>query len=273
GEHFQRVIDALAERSGYSELAYAPVVPLGHSACATFPWNFAAWNPGRTLAVLSYHGDAPQTTLTGNGARRVEWGGRTIDGVPGLIVMGEYEWGDVGEKRLAPALDFMAQHPKTPLSLLADAGRGHFDYADHTVAYLAKFIEKAAALRLPANAPLDRTVVLNPIDPASGWRLDRWRKDEPPVAPAAPYADYRGDPATAFWTFDEEMARITEDIYAAQRGKKPQLLSVTDGNQPLEKGIGEPVSPRFLPESDGLTFHLHTAFLDVVPQDNGKATF
>ena len=34
---------------------------------ATFPWNFAAWNPERTLAIISYHGDAPRTNLTGYG--------------------------------------------------------------------------------------------------------------------------------------------------------------------------------------------------------------
>ena len=37
GEHFDRVVAALAEKSGYDELRRAPVVPLGHSACATFP--------------------------------------------------------------------------------------------------------------------------------------------------------------------------------------------------------------------------------------------
>src|SRR5712671_1103777 len=33
GEHFEKVIGALAEESGYQELRFAPVVPLGHSAC------------------------------------------------------------------------------------------------------------------------------------------------------------------------------------------------------------------------------------------------
>jgi hypothetical protein len=32
----------LAEISGYSELAFAPVIPIGHSAAASYPWNFAA---------------------------------------------------------------------------------------------------------------------------------------------------------------------------------------------------------------------------------------
>lgn len=67
-------LDVLADISGYTELKFAPIVPLGHSAMATFPWNFAAWNPERTLAVVSYHGDAPRTNLTGYGDANLEWG-------------------------------------------------------------------------------------------------------------------------------------------------------------------------------------------------------
>lgn len=272
GERFEKLMENLAEKSGYEELRRAPVVPFGHSACATFPWNFAAWNPGRTLAAISYHGDAPRTTLTGNGAPRVEWGSRNIDGIPGLMVMGEYEWGSVGDQRIAPAFDFMAAHPGAPLAFLADTGRGHFDYADRTAEFLARFIEKAAASRLPAHISPDDPIILRPVIPGNGWRVDRWRKEDPPTAPAAPHGEYRGDPKDAFWCFDEEMARMTEKIHAAERGKKPQLLSVTDGLMPVENGVGEPVTPRFIPEADGRTFRLEARFLDKVPPDNAKAT-
>jgi hypothetical protein len=63
GEKIDDMMNRLAAASGYSELKFAPVVPLGHSACASFPWNFAAWDPGRTLAVLSVHGDSDENTL------------------------------------------------------------------------------------------------------------------------------------------------------------------------------------------------------------------
>ena len=272
GEHFEKLMNDLAEESGYQELRHSPVVPLGHSGCATFPWNFAAWNPGRTLAVISYHGDAPQTTLTGNGAPRVDWANRTIDGIPGLMVMGEYEWGEVGDQRIAPAFDFMAKHPQAPLAFLADSGRGHFDYADRTVEFLAAFIQKSAASRLPAQGPPGGPVALKPLDPTTGWRVDRWRDARPPTAAAAPFTQYHGDPKDAFWCFDEEMAKTTEAIYAKERGKLPQLLSATDGLQPLEKGIGEPVSPQFIAGADGISFRLKTAFLATVPRNNSKAT-
>jgi hypothetical protein len=97
------LMKALAEESGYDELAFAPIAPIGHSAAASFPWNFAAWAPQRTLALVSLKGDAPLTALTGSGKPNPEWGARTIDGVPSLMVMGEYEW---LEPRLDPALRY-----------------------------------------------------------------------------------------------------------------------------------------------------------------------
>jgi hypothetical protein len=177
------------------------------------------------------------------------------------MVMGQYEW---GEDRLTPAFDFQAAHPDCPVAFLADAGRGHFDYADRTVAFVAKFIEKAAAARLTTDG------ALRPVDPKSGWRIDRWHRDAPPAAPAVPHADYRGDTRQAFWCFDEEMAKETEAIYYEHRRKLPVLLSVTDGRQLAEDGNGEPVLPRFLPEADGLTFHLKASFLLSVPGNSPK---
>lgn len=51
-EIFNRMMNDLAEVSGYSELEHIPVVPVGHSAMATYPWNFAAFLP---LGILNGH--------------------------------------------------------------------------------------------------------------------------------------------------------------------------------------------------------------------------
>ena len=71
---FNQMMNDLAEISGYSELEHIPIVPVGHSAMATYPWNFAAWNPERTLAVISLHGDAPRTNFCVVMAERI-WNG------------------------------------------------------------------------------------------------------------------------------------------------------------------------------------------------------
>jgi hypothetical protein len=263
-DHFAEMTGSLARESGYRELAVAPVVPMGHSAMASFPWNFGAWNPARTLAMLSVHGDAPQTDMVGNGRPNVDWGGRTVDGIPGLMVMGEYEW---LEGRLAPAQKFRAKYPAAPVAMLAEPGRGHFDFDEKMIRYLARFIGKAAEQRLPAHPSLDGPVLLKPIDPRQGWLVDRWRKDELPHAAAAPFARYKGDPGEAFWSFDGEMARLTQDYGSDQRGKRPQMLGYVQDGQvvPQTPGAHEQVRLKFEPLADGVTFQLGTAFLDVVP--------
>jgi len=80
GEKLDAALKSLADQSGYDEIASAPLIPMGHSAHASFPWNCVAWKPGRTLAILSVKGDAPLTDLTGSGKPNPDWGNRTLDG-------------------------------------------------------------------------------------------------------------------------------------------------------------------------------------------------
>jgi len=269
-EHFNEMLQSLARASGYGELEFAPVIPLGHSAMASFPWNFAAWNPTRTLAILSVHGDAPQTDMVGNGRPNVDWGGRTIDGIPGLMVMGEYEW---LEGRLAPAQTFRARYPAAPVAMLAEPGRGHFDFDEQMIRYLGVFLRKAAEQRLPAHQPLDAPVQLKPVDPRQGWLVDRWRKDEKPHAVAAPFAEYAGNRSEAFWSFDGEMARLTQDHGADQRGKQPQMLGCVQSGQvvPQTPNAHEQVRLKFLPQADGVTFQLDSVFLSAVAPGGNPA--
>lgn len=268
-------LDSLAEVSGYSELAYAPIVPLGHSAMATFPWNFAAWNPERTLAVVSYHGDAPRTNLTGYGRANLEWGRtRNIDGIPGLMIEGEYEW---WEARVRPALAFRMMYPQSCISFLCDAGRGHFDVSDRTARYIALFLKKALEWRLPEMSG-DGPVKLKQVNPKDGWLAERWRRGDdiegetrlpapsrqPKRPRPAPYGAYKGDPHDAFWYFDREMAELTESIYREERGKQPQYLCFVQDGKLLsyDEKAHQRVAARFVPEADGLTFCLKAVYTD-----------
>lgn len=269
-EKFTALLKSLADESGYNELQFAPVVPMGHSAMASFPWNFAAWNPQRTLAILSVHGDAPQTDLVGNGRPNVDWGSRNVDGIPGLMVMGEYEW---LETRLAPAIKFRAQHPAAPVALLAEPGRGHFDYSDQLVNFLAMFIRKAAEQRLPTKSPLDVPVKLKSVDPTRGWLVERWHLNQPRMINPAPFAKYPGNPKEAFWCFDKGMALATQNYFSDQPGKLPQLLGfVQDGKILPQTPTHNQISLRFQPDADGLTFHLTTTFLESVDGGSPNTT-
>lgn len=201
-ERFDSIIADFAKGSRHPEIAKACIIPFGHSAQATFPWNFAAWNPERTLCIISYHGDAPRTNLCGYGRENIEWGRtRNIDSIPGLMIEGEYEW---WEARVRPALAFRMMYPESRISFLCDAGKGHFDLCEETQDYIAKFIAKS----------LD-----NPR-PADGEYYSRWIED----------GTESQDPHDRFWYHDAEMVALTKARYERTRGKKMQYLSaIIDG--------------------------------------------
>jgi Alginate lyase len=261
GTRFEAMLTALADESGYDELASAPVIPIGHSAAASFPWNFAAWKPERTLAVISVSGEWP---ISKNPAMP-EWGHRSIDGVPGLVSIGEYEW---AEDRAKDGLAQRAAHSQWPLSMLAEPGGGHFDCSDAKIDYLALYVRKACEYRLPDKMPAEGIPKLKSIDPRiDGWLVERWRRDRPPTTAAAPVDRYAGNSADAFWYFDEEMARATETFGERDRGKQVQLLGYVqqDAIVPQDAKTHQQVTLRFLPEGDGKSFQIDGTFLDEVP--------
>lgn len=260
-EVFDKMLTDLADISGYQEIEHTPLIPFGHSAMATFPWNFAAWNPERTLAVLSYKGDAPRTNLTGYGRENLEWGRtRNIDGIPGLMIEGEYEW---WEARVNPALAFRMVYPESCISFLCDKGQGHFDVADKVVNYISLFLRKAAQYRLPENQPLDKPVELVKMDPEKGWLADRWRENRQKRARPASYTGYKGNRHDAFWYFDKEIAEATENYYKENPNRKKQYISFLSEGKWLDFREDNHSQYEFTPNiADDLTFNISTIYSD-----------
>lgn len=268
---FDDMMTAISYQSGHPEIAAAPVIPFGHSAQATFPWNFAAWNPQRTLCVLSFHGDAPRTNLCGFGTSNVEWGRqRNIDGIPGLMVEGEYEW---WEARVRPALAFRMMYPESCISFLCDTGRGHFDCSEATADYMTRFIRKAMEQRLQPDGTLRK------LRPENGWLAARYASDipgtdgedrgkQPGVGKErplpAPYPLYAGDPHDAFWYFDREMAELTEQRYAESRGKKQQFVGCLFRGRlvPPDPASQTGMTLAWMPEKDGVSLRVEAVYTD-----------
>ncbi len=254
GEQFQQMMAALANESGYGELETAPVIPIGHSAMASFPYHFAAWNPDRTLAAISLKGTWPDY----RDDRSPPWKDADLKDVPLLFVSGEYESAD---ERAGKALAFRKNNPGSPLTMLADAGGGHFDIHDDLVEYLGFYVKKVAQHRLQAKA-------LRRIDPTrDGWLIDRWRRNEKPRAAPGSVRDYHGKADESFWCFDQEHALATARFGQAQHLKKPQLAGYLQDGQlvPQNKATHQQVTLAFKPIGDGLTFKLAGTFLDTVP--------
>jgi hypothetical protein len=264
GEITTAYMDSLAKISGYDELRYAPIVGIGHSAAASWPYYYGAWNPSRTLACISVSGQWPYAR-GGNFAPDIWKPGQNINYIPCLETMGEYEaaatWSNEGLKE-------MQDHPLLPLSMLAVPGEGHFATSERKTKFIAFYIEKAAQY------PKGKPVELKPVDPTkSGWLADRWRLNNAPAAAATPVGKYRGSVKDAFWYFDEETVRAVENYGAAFRGLKPQLVGyVQEEKMAPQQNTHLQVKMKFLPESDGLTFHLKGAFYDTVPLVSTRLT-
>lgn len=267
GEVFNAFMDSLASISRYSELRYAPVVGIGHSAAASWPYYFAAWNPTRTLACISVSGQWPY--VRNQFAPDIWSAGQSVDFIPCLETMGEYEAADTWS---GEGLKERKEHPLMPLSMLAAPAEGHFASSERKNAFIAFYIKKAVEYRLPKNQVPGEPVVLKPIDPTkSGWLADKWRKDKAPSAPAAPVKKYTGNADEAFWYFDEETVREVEKYGALYRGLKPQLVGfMQEGKMVPQKSTHLQVDPKFMPKEDGVTFNLEAAFYDTVPDGSPR---
>jgi hypothetical protein len=270
GDIFNNFMKELASESGYNELTYAPVAGLGHSAAASWPYYFAAWNPQRTLCAISVSGQWPyfRHPMFAPDIWKKE---QHIDLIPCLETMGEYEaantWSTEGLKE-------RQEHPQLPLSMLACPAEGHFAATVQKISYIALYLKKAAQYRLPKVMPEDGPPTLLPVDPTkTGWLMDKWRLDQLPVAPPAPVNQYTGDAKQAFWFFDEEMVKATQKYQSAHRNKKAQLLGFIQNNRIVpQKNNHHQVDLLFQPWTDGITFTLTSTFLDNVPGAHARTT-
>jgi hypothetical protein len=263
GEQLTDILGKLADLSGYQEIRFAPLVGIGHSAAASYPYYLGAWAPPRTLACISVSGQWPY--FRGEPFAPDIWGTRTLDGVPCLETMGEFEAAvNVG----AAGVRDRQAHPRLPLSMLALPGQGHFASTDEKVRFLALYIRKAVQYRLPPDTPAGQPPVLKPVDPTkTGWLADRWRgTDASATATPAPVGQYTGDAAQAFWYFDEETAKADAAIGAQHHGKKTQLVGILQDEQLLPQTTQHlQLFPKWEPQADGITFRLTGAFYDTVP--------
>jgi hypothetical protein len=255
----EKILTDLADESGYSEIAGAPLMVTSHSAATPFGWGMVnALGSSRIIAFFPIKG----------------WFMGLPPGIPTLYISSEYAevggagWGETFAKDLKAAAAIRAHGPDRLLGEFADIGAGHFEWNSGIAPIAGMFIRKAAQYRLPAAVAQNGPVTLRDIDPKSGWLIDPVKLGTPQGVPV-PYAEWKGDPAKAFWYFDREMAQAVNDAMAAQLAKKPQVIDFVDASgQPLSlaKGGGPNLSVQLLP--DGVTFRVKATYLDKSPIAN-----
>ena len=246
-EGLEQTLSDLAEISGYQEISSVPLIGIGHSAAASAPYYMGASRPDRVLACISVSGQWPY--YRDNGLCPDIWGDKTVDMIPCLETMGEYESAESWALR---GLQNKSDHPLTPLSMLACPAEGHFAYSHDKAEYIALYIERA--------------LKFGHVDPTkTGWLMERWKGDGAPSTKASPITKYKGNPSEAFWFFDKKMVKATQRYQARYRGLKRQLVGVLqNGIEVPQKNTHMQLHPRLETREDGLTFDLKPFFYETV---------
>jgi len=251
------VLAGLAKESGYSEIKYAPLLITGHSAASPFIWGLVhAW-PERIVAFLPFKG-YPVPSV--------------VNDIPTLKIEQEWAewgptWGEVWRKDIRQAAEKVHSAERPLFGDAVDVGSGHFDWHHDLTEVLCMFIRKAAAERIPTEAPLNGSVTLRPVDPASGVLVDPASLGTKRFT-AVPYSRWQGDPRSAFWYFDQEMAETVNRYMLTRLEKKPEAIDFVVAGKPvpLDKNGFAAIEPEFL--ADGITFRVTADALSVSPSSN-----
>jgi hypothetical protein len=265
----KQALDDLATASGYAELSVAPLLLVGHSAGGPQAKALAVKLPARCVGLVQYRGGAP---AAGADAKEPA----VPAGVPALMMLGQFdEFGGVmrdadGREPWAGGRDQLAAYraadPRNLGCVVVEPGAGHFAWSDRNAAYLATWIRKAAAARIPANWPADskEPVRCRDVDPTSGWLTDL-ELDQPAPRSAA-FDQYAGDRAKANWHFDKELADATLAYHHPPLGgfgRRDQFVQWKDPVW-LDAGV-RPFFGRIDWTGDGQTFEVHPQFAETYP--------
>ena len=251
--NMQALLDFVAAQTNIAEFRHAPWVSFGKSSRGEFPFRMA-WNyPHRTIASVTYHGETPTWPVP-------DWAKLNGETILSVNANGETEWGGTWFVHVRPSLlNYRAQ--KGWLShqvVVKDVGHG--DYADthgssgwgkplppgvvscrQVWDYLAMFVDKAVALRVPQEAyPTHGPLALKQVDEASGYLIDPFAVEEIFRVPRLPLRQHDGvyvvgggaePPVAGFGSFAPLKDFVVADgvpVVQYESGKSPKDWLITD---------------------------------------------
>lgn len=253
GEDLQKVLDALADESGYGEIRYAPLLPVGHSSAGSFVWHLYKWDPSRIFAMMPF-----KTGTKDDGPQ----------GIPVFDVNSEWfeygNWDMHNVSFIAPdggarMPGFRANNNNSLYGYYVDIGDGHCDASDDAIKIMRVFLKAVVDARIPKGTLKDVPVQLKPVSVESGWLLDASNFGKP-EGKAVAYADYHGDSKQAFWYVNEKLAKAVQKNMVEQLAKKPQQIGFVENGAASTDARMFSFSPKFL--DDAGTFQLKADFVD-----------
>jgi hypothetical protein len=258
-----RMLKNMAKVSGYTELEYAPLIPIDHSVHGVFTWNIAKLFPKRTIAAIPVKADPFPQNLN-------------FPGIPICYIIGENdEWQP--KKSSKPwqrdliwrvirhsAVGLRKQNPDNLVSVVTDPGGGHLDWSDKLSTFMALYIDRACKYRLPYHIPKHAIPSLKKINPTSGWLTDTTGLDNDNFKPA-PFQSYKGNPKNAYWFFDQQTALAAAAFAGDRIVRKPQMLTFVQNERALPLAKQGFVDLQFQPQADGITFNIRGGFFAAIP--------
>lgn len=261
------LMQKLASESGYSEIANAPMITMGHSYAAGYAWLPAAWNEDRIIAELPTKMGVSRCDLNGISAHYVN--------VPIFYLVGEYyEWDVASMYRRADdyitwALGKRSENSKADhlIGAAVEWGGGHFEWTDDCAELISAFIKKAVDKRTYPLPALNGAINLKPITEDDGVLLKSYTSSAGPETPIPAKDASEETKKQSFWYIDEEFANMAKDFTQNNLGKR-QMVAFTDKNgevQEFRSGTGtQQIQVEF--EEDGSSFKVYGKYLSEIPE-------
>jgi hypothetical protein len=257
-EFLQQLLNGLAQKSGYNEVAMVPWLPMGESGHLLMVDALLDYSPERCIAGIwiknnhfpPLNRQTPALVVYGSSQ---EWGQDKVDI--------RTRWNDIG-KVYDGVIERRKQNPGWPLSYVIDGTSGHFDCSERLVKYFAGYIDLAAKARLSS----DGSNTLKSVVLENGFVADI------PVPshenhPAVPYSMTNPEANTLPWYFDKATAMEAQSIGAINWSAQTQLPAFLDskGNVMPYNFNGITNYSALDMEADGITFSVRGTMLDKLP--------
>ncbi len=260
GRFLQRILDELADKSGYAELATVPWFPMGESMALMVPNALTSAFPNRCIAGVQIKDGqwdrlkSPQVPVLVTTGTAAEWEQHRFD----IFT----RWREQATENLRQHRAKRAAQPEWPGSLLIEGGSAHFACTEPMAVLIAQYMRAACQARL---AP-DGSPALRPVNLAAGFVTGLPVPGVTPLPPVS-YAQCTPEQRSLPWYFDEASARAACDLARINWDARPQVPAFADAaGQPLPfntRGIFGPL--RYATLDDGITFRLAGTFLDRLP--------
>jgi hypothetical protein len=212
----EKLLDQLSRRSGYDEIASAPLLPVGESGHLLMVCGLVNQRPQRVIAGICvknpHHPEDKSVPMLWTLGTAQEWGQTDHDprGHWKPATFNYQQW--VSDRADA----------NWPLSILVEPGSGHFYCTDAMTEYFARYISAACRARLSA----DGGQALKPVS------LDQGVLADLPLpghehAPVTPHADAAPEERNRPWFFDETTARDAQAFAAVDWNAASAMPSIT----------------------------------------------